>query len=92
MRLLRDGEASFYILVSTFIRVSAPNSVLVVPAVHHDGSGVRGVHLLHPLEELEHADGRERNTEVRPAGEVQLSDQTGCFGSVTGLLRWTQGG
>lgn len=56
------------------------------PAVHHDGPGVRGVHLLHLLQELEHADGREGNAKVRPAGEVKLRDQTRRFGAVAGLL------
>lgn len=60
--------------------------------MHHDGPGVRGVNLLHLLQELEHADGREGNAEVRPAGEVKLRDQTRSFGAVAGLL-WshTQG-
>ncbi len=60
------------------------------PAVHHDGPGVRRVHLLHLLQELQHADGWEGNAEVRPAGEVKLRDQTRCFGAVAGLLWWTQ--
>jgi len=45
------------------------------PAVDHDGPGVLGVVVLDLLEELEHADGRERHAEVRPAGEVELGDE-----------------
>lgn len=38
------------------------------------------------FEELEHADGRERNSKVGPAGEVELGDQSGSLGIITGLL------
>lgn len=38
------------------------------------------------LEEFEHADGGERNSKVRPAGEVELGDRAGSLGSIAGLL------
>lgn len=59
----------------------------LVPAVDHDGPGEGGIHRLDLFEELEHADGREGNSEVRPAGEVELSDQTWGLRGVAGLLQ-----
>lgn len=60
---------------------------LLVPAVHQDGSGEGRVDRLHLLQELEHSDGREGNSEVGPAGEVELRDQSGSFAAaVAGLL------
>lgn len=60
---------------------------LLVPAVHQDGSREGRVDRLHLLQELEHSDGREGNSEVGPAGEVELRDQSGSFAAaVTGLL------
>lgn len=38
------------------------------------------------FEELQHADGRERNSKVRPAGEVELGDRSGGLGCLAGLL------
>ena len=51
-----------------------------------DGPGEGGVHRLHLLQELEHADGGEGDPEVGPAGEVQLGDQPGGLGAVVTLL------
>lgn len=52
----------------------------------HNGPGEGRVDCLHLLEELEHADGGEGHSEVRPAGEVELGDLPGSFGGITGLL------
>lgn len=38
------------------------------------------------LEEFEHANGGERNSKVRPAGEVELGDWPGSLCSIAGLL------
>lgn len=51
-----------------------------------DRPGEGRVDRLDLLQELEHADRRERNSKVGPAGEVELGDQSGGFGVVTGLL------
>lgn len=60
---------------------------LLVPAVHQDGPGERRVDSLHLLQELKHSDGREGNSKVRPAGEVELRDQPRSFVvAVAGLL------
>lgn len=60
---------------------------LLVPAVHQDGSRERRIDRLHLLQELEHSDGREGNSKVGPAGEVELRDQSGSFVvAVAGLL------
>lgn len=60
---------------------------LLVPAVHQDGPGERRVDRLHLLQELEHSDGREGNSKVGPAGEVELRDQPRSFVvAVAGLL------
>lgn len=58
-----------------------------VPAVDHDGPGVRGVEGPHFLQELEHPDGGERHPEVGPAGEVQLAHEPRGFAAV-GQLLW----
>ena len=56
------------------------------PAVHHHGPRVGGVHRLHLLQELQHADGGERHPEVWPAGEVELGDQPRSSGALARLL------
>lgn len=48
------------------------------------------IHCLDLFEELKHSDGGERNTEVRPAGKVKLSDQTRRLGGLAGLLHSKQ--
>lgn len=52
----------------------------------HDGPGEGGVDGLDLFEELQHADGRERHSKVRPAGEVELGDRSGGLGGIAGLL------
>jgi len=54
--------------------------------VDHYRPGEGWIHCLDFFEELEHTDGGEGNSKVRPAGEVKLGDQTGSLGSITGLL------
>ena len=58
-----------------------------VPAVDHDGPGVRGVGRPHFLQELEHPDGGERHPKVGPAGEVQLAHEPRGFAAIGQLLR-----
>lgn len=43
--------------------------------MHHDGSGVLGVAILHLFQELEHANRGERHPEIWPAGKVELGDK-----------------
>lgn len=43
--------------------------------MHHDGSGVLGVAILHFFQELEHANRGERHPEIWPAGKVELGDK-----------------
>lgn len=57
-----------------------------VPAVDHDRPRESGVDGLDLFEELQHADGREGDSKVRPAGEVELGDGSGGLGSIAGLL------
>lgn len=52
----------------------------------HNGPTEGRIDSLDLFEELEHADGREWNSKVRPAGEMELGDQSGSFGVVIGLL------
>lgn len=52
----------------------------------HNGPSEGRIDSLDLFEELEHADGREGNAEVGPAGEVELGDRSGSLGSITGLL------
>ncbi|TNN73900.1 hypothetical protein EYF80_015917 [Liparis tanakae] len=56
-------------------------------SVDHDRPGEGWIDHLDFFEELEHADGGEGNSKVRPAGEVQLGDQPGSLSSIAGLLR-----
>lgn len=58
-----------------------------LPAVDHNGPRMRGVEGLHLLEEFEHPDGGEGHPEVRPAGEVQLRDQSWGSAAIGQLLR-----
>ncbi len=44
--------------------------------MNHYGSSIRWVVGLDLLKELQHANGSERNPEIRPAGEVKLCDQS----------------
>lgn len=46
-----------------------------LPAMHHDGSSILGVAILHFFKKLEHANGSERHSKVWPAGEVKLGDK-----------------
>lgn len=52
----------------------------------HDGPGEGGIDGLDLFEELQHADGRERHSKVRPAGEVELGDRSGGLGGIASLL------
>lgn len=61
-------------------------SLSAVPAVDHNGPRESWIDGLDLFEELQHADGRERNSEVRPAGEVELGDRSGSLGRIAGLL------
>ena len=58
----------------------------LVPAVDHDRPREGWIDRLDLFEELEHADGGERNSKVGPAGEVELGDQPGSLGGIAGLL------
>lgn len=49
--------------------------VRYLPTVDHNGSGVLRVVRFDFLEKLQHTNGGEGNTEIRPAGEVELSDK-----------------
>lgn len=57
-----------------------------IPAVDQDRPGEGWIDRLDLLQELEHADWRERNSKVGPAGEVELGERSGGFGVVTCLL------
>lgn len=57
-----------------------------VPAVDRYGPSERWIDGLDLFEELQHADGRERNSKVRPAGEMELGDRSGGLGCLAGLL------
>ena len=61
-----------------------------LPAVDHNGPGVGWVDLLDLLQELEHANGGEGHSEVRPAGEVHLGHQPGSLRPITSLLQETR--
>lgn len=52
----------------------------------HDGPREGWIDHLDLFEELEHADGGERNSKVGPAGEVELGDQPGSLSDIAGLL------
>lgn len=53
------------------------------------GSGVRWVHGLDLLEELEHPDRGERHPEIGPAGEVELGDRPLGSAAVRRVLTFT---
>lgn len=57
-----------------------------VPAVDHNGPRESWIDGFDLFEELQHADGRERNSKVRPAGEVELRERSGSLGRIAGLL------
>lgn len=54
--------------------------------MNHNRPRKRRVDRLDLFEELEHADGGERNSKIRPAGKVKLSDKPGSLSNVASLL------
>lgn len=54
--------------------------------MNHNRSREGWIHCLDLFEELEHADGREGNSEIRPTSEVKLGHQPGSLAGITGLL------
>ena len=59
---------------------------VLVPAVDHNRPREGWIDHLDLFEELQHADGGERNSKVGPAGEVELGDEPGSLSSIAGLL------